>query len=110
MITDVLLASMKSFDVDRFNAAALLTPLEHDLFGDGQTSYYRHIEQLFAATHVMSHAADFAQLALHSLRSGAKMDQVVRSDLLSRLFTSTLSTQRFEIAFSTLLQYTDMNL
>lgn len=80
------------------------------LMNDGLARYYSHIMTLFESAKVMSYVAGAAELALSAYLAENVQDASLKTDLLSRLFTASIQTSRFNDAFYTLIQYTDFAL
>jgi len=77
---------------------------------DGLARYYSHVMALFETAKVMSYVAGAAELALSAHVDDKTQDAGLKTDLLSRLFTASIQTSRFNDAFYTLVQYTDFAL
>lgn len=86
---------------------------EWNLLHCGLPAYYSHIVALFDASKVHSYVIDFARLALqfaspittakpiHDQPKNQRSEEI-RTDLLSRLFSASLYTARYDLANSTL--------
>jgi len=77
---------------------------------DGRARYYSHVMALFETAKVMSYVADAAELALRAYVEDKTQDLGLKTELLSRLFTASIQTSRFNDAFHALIQYTDFAL
>lgn len=104
------IATGKYFDIEQFDSAHLLGPHERMQMNDGLAHYYSHILALFETARVMSYVADTAELALRSYDMEDTQEPALKTELLSRLFTASIQTSRFNTAFNTLIQYTDFAL
>lgn len=110
-------------------SSGLIDAIALDNFHNGLPKYFQHVLSLFESCKSFSHVADFARLALQgldptaiqedkrrgsfsqsSLITGPKEMAQLRTDLLSRLFTASIKTHRFDEAFSALAQYSDQAL
>ncbi|MCJ1400157.1 hypothetical protein MMC11_003361 [Xylographa trunciseda] len=80
----------------------LLSPLEASFLSSGPANYYTHILSLFEPARAHRHIQDFASLAL---QFSPPPDQA--SDLLTRLFTSSLALADHDAAYSALTRYSD---
>ena len=81
-----------------------------DCFYNGLAKYCRHILSVFEEAGSFSHVAEFASLALLVLereRRGREEYTDLRSELLSHLFSASLTTCRFDEAYSAMSRYTD---
>jgi nuclear pore complex protein Nup160 len=79
---------------------------ERDSLNAGLPLYYSHIVALYEREKHYSLVAEFARLSLQFINS--KEDNNLRSDMHNRLFTAAIYTCRFETAYVTLLQFTNM--
>jgi hypothetical protein len=70
--------------------------------------YYLHVLGLFERKKAYSFVADFAHLALRSFIG--EEEEELKTEILSRLFTASTSTARFDDAYSALTRYTDIKL
>ncbi|GMG14073.1 unnamed protein product [Aspergillus oryzae] len=109
-----LYVAMSEFDTAAlyFRKAAYLLL---DSFHNGLPKYFQHILTIFEQARSFSHVADFARLALQALASENHNDQdpeynILRTDLLSRLFYSSLQNCQFDQAYSALSRYKDFAL
>ncbi|KAF2866775.1 nucleoporin Nup120/160-domain-containing protein [Massariosphaeria phaeospora] len=96
------------FSVDDADTAALISGDEHNSFSSGLANYYHHILGLFEKVKAYPFVADFAKLGLRSLKGGEQEE--LKTELLSRLFTASIQTSRFDEAYSTLTRYSDLAL
>ncbi|KAF2428838.1 hypothetical protein EJ08DRAFT_313194 [Tothia fuscella] len=111
--------SIPYFDINTCDTGELVRLDEHDSFSTGLTSYYSHISELLSQAKATSYVADFAKLALQNHGLEASIDPETRdyrifdeaqiierekkqSDILSRLFTASLQTHRYDEAYSAL--------
>jgi DNA repair protein RAD51/nuclear pore complex protein Nup160 len=78
---------------------------QRNYFSDGLPKYYYHILGLFEKSKAWSFVADFARLGLRCIRG--REDEQLKTDLLSRLFTASIQTARFDDAYSALTRNTD---
>ncbi|GMG41308.1 unnamed protein product [Aspergillus oryzae var. brunneus] len=109
-----LYVAMSEFDTAAlyFRKAAYLLL---DSFHNGLPKYFQHILTIFEQARSFSHVADFARLALQALASENHNDQdpeynILRTNLLSRLFYSSLQNCQFDQAYSALSRYKDFAL
>jgi hypothetical protein len=86
------------FSLDDHDDIGFVPETERDAFSNGVPRYYNHILGLFEKTRAFSFAADFARLALRSLKG--KVDETLKTELLSRLFSASIETARFDDAYS----------
>ncbi|KAG2415519.1 hypothetical protein HFD88_006710 [Aspergillus terreus] len=96
-------------------SSTLLDIVSVDCFHNGLPKYFQHILTIFEKARSFSHVADFASLALQALASEYRDDKdpeynILRTDLLSRLFYASLQTCQFDQAYSTLARYKDLAL
>lgn len=96
-------------------SSTLLDLISVNSFHNGIPKYYQHILSVFEKAGSFSHVADFASLALQTLDSEVYAEQdpeytALRTDLLSRLFHSSLKTCQFDQAYSALARYPDLAL
>ncbi|KAE8306500.1 nucleoporin Nup120/160-domain-containing protein [Aspergillus transmontanensis] len=96
-------------------SSTLLDIVSVDSFHNGLPKYFQHILTIFEQARSFSHVADFARLALQALASENHNDQdpeynILRTDLLSRLFYSSLQICQFDQAYSALSRYKDFAL
>ncbi|OCK76685.1 hypothetical protein K432DRAFT_305825 [Lepidopterella palustris CBS 459.81] len=96
------------FSIDTCDSINLLSLDERDCFSEGLSRYYQHVLSLFEKAKAQSFTAEFAKLGLQSL-TGEELDEV-KTDLLSRLFSASIQTSRFDDAYSALTRYTDPSL
>ncbi|MCJ1388605.1 hypothetical protein MMC18_001452 [Xylographa bjoerkii] len=80
----------------------LLSPLSAFFLSSGPANYYTHILSLFEPARAHSHIQAFARLAL---QFSPPPDQA--SDLLARLFASSLALANYDAAYSALVRYSD---
>ncbi|KAL1607774.1 hypothetical protein SLS60_002710 [Paraconiothyrium brasiliense] len=93
------------FSVDMADTARLVPETEQDLFSDGLPKYYNHVLGLFEKAKAYSFAADYARLGLSSMIGFE--DEVLRTELLQRLFTASIQTSRFEEAYTAMTRHSD---
>ncbi|KAF1965518.1 hypothetical protein BU23DRAFT_519443 [Bimuria novae-zelandiae CBS 107.79] len=93
------------FDVSMADTAHLVPELEQEKFSEGLPKYYSHVLGLFEQAKAYSYMSDFARLGLNSMMGSE--DQELKSDLLQRLFTSSIQSSRFEEAYTALTRYSD---
>jgi DNA repair protein RAD51/nuclear pore complex protein Nup160 len=80
--------------------------VEHrDSFSDGLAEYYYHIVGLFEKHKAYSFVADFAHMGLKSI--DGPEEEPLKKDLLSRLFSASIQTHRFEDAYSAMIRNPD---
>ncbi|GES58949.1 nucleoporin Nup120/160 [Aspergillus terreus] len=96
-------------------SSTLLDIVSVDCFHNGLPKYFQHILTIFEKARSFSHVADFASLALQALASEYRDEQdpeynILRTDLLSRLFYASLQNCQFDQAYSTLARYKDLAL
>lgn len=95
-------------------SSTLLDIVSVDCFHNGLPKYFQHVLSIFEQVRSFSHVADFASLALQTLESELSEQDpeynVLRTDLLSRLFHASLKTCRFDEAYSALTRYKDVAL
>ncbi|KAE8135414.1 nucleoporin Nup120/160-domain-containing protein [Aspergillus pseudotamarii] len=96
-------------------SSTLLDIVSVDSFHNGLPKYFQHILTIFEQARSFSHVADFARLALQALASENHNDQdpeynILRTDLLSRLFYASLQNCQFDQAYSALSRYKDFAL
>ncbi|KAE8394315.1 nucleoporin Nup120/160-domain-containing protein [Aspergillus alliaceus] len=96
-------------------SSTLLDIVSVDSFHNGLPKYFQHILSIFEKARSFSHVADFARLALQALASENKNEQdpeynILRTDLLSRLFYASLQNCQFDQAYSALSRYKDLAL
>ncbi|KAF9889192.1 hypothetical protein FE257_007505 [Aspergillus nanangensis] len=96
-------------------SSTLLDIVSVDCFHNGLPKYFQHILSIFEQAKSFSHVADFASLALQALASEFKSEQdpeynILRTDLLSRLFYASLKNCQFDQAYSALARYKDLAL
>ncbi|KAI9846098.1 MAG: hypothetical protein M1837_004354 [Sclerophora amabilis] len=85
----------------------ILEVSDREFFNAGLPKYYSHIVSLFEKAKSFSFVVDFARIGLQFITSHAQDDssKVLRTELLSRLFTACLQISSFDAAYSALLQY-----
>ncbi|KAL5357019.1 nucleoporin Nup120/160-domain-containing protein [Aspergillus floccosus] len=96
-------------------SSTLLDIVSVDCFHNGLPKYFQHILTIFEQARSFSHVADFASLALQALASEYRDEQdpeynILRTDLLSRLFYASLQNCQFDQAYSALARYKDLAL
>lgn len=95
-------------------SSTLLDIVSLDCFHNGLPKYFQHVLSIFEQVRSFSHVADFASLALQTLESDLSEQDpeynILRTDLLSRLFHASLKTCRFDEAYSALTRYRDVAL
>lgn len=95
-------------------SSTLLDIVSVDCFHNGLPKYFQHVLSIFEQVRSFSHVADFASLALQTLESELSEQDpeynILRTDLLSRLFHASLKTCRFDEAYSALTRYRDVAL
>ncbi|KAF2471944.1 uncharacterized protein BDR25DRAFT_284258 [Lindgomyces ingoldianus] len=96
------------FSIDDADTISFIPLEQRDSFSEGLAKYYYHILGLFEKVKAFSHAADFARLGLRSLMGTE--DEDLKSDLLSRLFSSSIQTSRFDDAYSAMTRHKDLSL
>jgi hypothetical protein len=99
---------MGHFDVEYTDPDGLISVEERDFFSDGLARYYKHVLNLFEKSKAHSFVADFAKLGLQSLTGQEPAE--TQTDLLSRLFSASIQTSRFDEAYSALTRYTNVSL
>ncbi|ETN36603.1 uncharacterized protein HMPREF1541_08881 [Cyphellophora europaea CBS 101466] len=88
-----------------------ITTLEIDSFNNGLPRYFQHVLNLFDTAKAHAHSVHFARLALKALTPDQKLPLATfRTELLSRLFTAEMKLSRYQAAFSTLAQFSDVAL
>ncbi|KAI9711627.1 MAG: hypothetical protein M1812_007150 [Candelaria pacifica] len=75
---------------------------------NGLPRYYLHVLGLFEKAKAYSYVADFASLALQFTKSSD--DETLETEILSRLFHSSIQISRFDQAYTAMTQYTDITL
>jgi len=111
---------MGHFDIESHDTALLVSLEQRDHFSEGLPSYYQHIITLYERLHLLdkdrragahSYVADFANLALQALpripNLAADAETKFRNDLLSRLFSASIATEKLEQAYTTLSLYSN---
>ncbi|KAJ4353301.1 uncharacterized protein N0V89_005028 [Didymosphaeria variabile] len=93
------------FSVDMADTARLVPETEQDLFSDGLPKYYSHVLGLFEKAKAYSFMADYARLGLNSMIGFE--DEILRTELLQRLFTASIQTSRFEEAYTAMTRHSD---
>ena len=93
------------FSVEDSDVANLVSETERNSFSEGLASYYSHIIGLLEKARAYPYVADFARLGLRSLTG--QENQELKTDLLQRLFTSSIQTSRFEEAYSAMARHSD---
>ncbi|KAB8077356.1 nucleoporin Nup120/160-domain-containing protein [Aspergillus leporis] len=96
-------------------SSTLLDIVSVDSFHNGLPKYFQHILSIFEQARSFSHVADFARLALQAFASESNKEQdpesnILRTDLLSRLFYASLQNCQFDQAYSALSRYKDLAL
>ncbi|KAI9696536.1 MAG: hypothetical protein M1836_005555 [Candelina mexicana] len=92
--------------IGEIESAYLLDLTEIDsINNNGLSRYYLHALGLFEKVRAYSYVAEFANLALQF--TNPSNDEVLKSELLSRLFYSSIQTSRFDLAYTAMTQYTD---
>ncbi|KAJ5893960.1 hypothetical protein N7495_005651 [Penicillium taxi] len=96
-------------------SSTLLDLVSVNSFHDGIPKYFQHILSIFEQARSFSHVADFASQALQMLEAESFNDRhsehdIMRADLLSRLFHASLKTCQFDQAYSALARYHDLAL
>ena len=91
-------------------SSTLLDIVSANCFYNGLPKYFQHVLSIFEDERSFSHVAEFASLALQALESEHRSEEDVeytslRSDLLSRLFHASLTTCRFDQAYSAVSRY-----
>lgn len=99
---------MGFFSLEDVDTISFVPLDQRDNFSDGLPHYYQHIIGLFDKAKAHSFVARFAQLALSAF-TGTEEEQL-KNELLSRLFSASLQTSRFDVAYATLTRYTDASL
>ncbi|KAF2842560.1 hypothetical protein M501DRAFT_1013898 [Patellaria atrata CBS 101060] len=97
------------FDLNDADIPGLLHPDEHVHFSGGMASYFQHIIALFERLRAHAYVIDFANMALENIGSygSGSHEENTKTDLLSRLFTALIYTERFEEAYATLCRFTN---
>ncbi|CEJ90670.1 Putative Dna repair protein rad51 [[Torrubiella] hemipterigena] len=100
--------SNENAKLDR-HSGGLLDDTEWALLNCGLARYYSHIVALYDSQRAYSYVVEFGRLAMQF--TGASPDNnVVKAEMLTRLFNATLSTSQFELAHTTLLSIKDQAL
>ena len=86
-------------------SSSLLDPMTASLLASGLANYNTHIADLFAPLRAHTHIVKFAKQALEHDPPPAQ-----RSDLLARLFHSSLALADYATAYDALSRYTDRSL
>ncbi|KAF2120450.1 nucleoporin Nup120/160-domain-containing protein [Lophiotrema nucula] len=93
------------FNIEDADTVSFIKLDERGSFSDGLPRYYQHVLGLFEKVKAQSYVAEFANLALRSL-VGTE-EEALKSDVLLRLFNSSLQTSRFDNAYSALSRISD---
>ena len=91
-------------------SSGLLDIVSVDSFYNGLAKYFQHILSVFEEVRSFSHVAEFATVALQALESEHSSEDDVaglRIDLLSHLFHASLTTCRFDQAYSAASRFVD---
>lgn len=93
----------------------LLDLIDANCFNNGLPKYYEHVASLFERAKAYTYTTDFARLALDSMSfTESKADGIeaksLRTDVLSRLFNSSLLTSSYDTAYTSLSLHTDLAL
>lgn len=91
------------------HSSGLLDDTEWNLLNTGLPQYYYHISYLFDKDRAFSFVIDFTRLALQFISVSPKDADVIqlRTELHSRLFNAAIQTTRYDLAYSTLILFTD---
>jgi DNA repair protein RAD51/nuclear pore complex protein Nup160 len=101
-------SALGMFGIDEADSLNFIPLDQRDSFSDGLPKYYHHVLGLFEKEKAYSFVSDFARLGLRSLTGGEDAD--LKTELLSRLFTASKETAKFDEAYSAMTRYTDMSL
>jgi DNA repair protein RAD51/nuclear pore complex protein Nup160 len=93
------------FSVEDNDSAGLVSETDRNLFSEGLAKYYSHVLGLFEKYKAYSYVAEFAQLGLRSLTG--REDDELKTELLQRLFTASIQTARFQVAYTAMTRHTD---
>lgn len=101
-LTDLALGMFSLEDVDTIS---FIPAEQRDSFSEGLPKYYHHVLGLFEKCKAYSFVADFARLGLRCLKG--REDEALKTELLSRLFTASVQTSRFDEAYSAMTRHRD---
>ncbi|KAJ4349291.1 hypothetical protein N0V95_004721 [Ascochyta clinopodiicola] len=93
------------FSVEDNDSAYLVSETDRNLFSEGLPRYYSHVLGLFEKVKAYSYVAEFAQLGLRSLTG--REDEEIKTELLQRLFTASIQTARFQVAYTAMTRHSD---
>lgn len=93
------------FSVEDADSAGLVSETDRNLFSEGLARYYSHVVGLFEKAKAYSYVSEFAQFGLRSLTG--REDQETKTELLQRLFTSSIQTARFQEAYTAMTRHSD---
>ncbi|KAF2182152.1 hypothetical protein K469DRAFT_691390 [Zopfia rhizophila CBS 207.26] len=96
------------FSLDDADTINFIPLDQRDSFSEGLSRYYHHVLGLFEKAKAHSFVADFAKLGLSNL-VGTE-EETLKTELLSRLFSASIQTLRFDEAYSALTRHTDVSL
>ena len=93
-------------DPDR-HSAGLLDETEWNMINSGLPNYYAHIVNLYDRQKAYSFVIEFSRLALQFAKGHAEDAQGTKTEMLSRLFMSSIAISHFDTAHSALLSMED---
>ncbi|KAK0730642.1 nucleoporin Nup120/160-domain-containing protein [Lasiosphaeris hirsuta] len=89
------------------HSVGLLDDTEWNLLNSGLHNYYAHIVNLYDRQRASSYVIEFARLALQFVHAGVPDAAVIKTEILSRLFTAATAISHFDVAHTALLSMGD---
>ncbi|CAG9939154.1 unnamed protein product [Clonostachys rosea f. rosea IK726] len=93
--------------IDRYLSSGLLDSTEWSLINHGLAKYYSHLVALYEKYKAYSYVVEFARLSIQFFDSSSSNDNLLKTDMLSRLFNAAVATAQFQLAHMTLTSLKD---
>jgi nuclear pore complex protein Nup160 len=103
----VQLAGSTDTKIDRYLSSGLLDSTEWSLINHGLAKYYSHLVALYEKYKAYSYVVEFARLSIQFFDSSSSNDNLLKTDMLSRLFNAAVATAQFQLAHMTLTSLKD---